>query len=75
MQIIVIPNQMIVGFALPERNDFLREELVNFVSREGFPAMQNFAQRVRRLWPNHNVDVIWHDYPGSKFVPLVVKES
>ena len=74
VQIVIISDQMIVRFALPERDDFLGQHFVQFMRRVGFPRVQDFAQGARRFWPNNHMNVIRHDRPCAQFVPFPVKE-
>jgi len=71
--VILIPDQMIIGFALPELTG-AAQHFVGFLCGERFPTVQHAAQRFRRARPYDDMHVIGHDNPRSKFVTLAVKK-
>ena len=75
MQVLIIADEMFVGLALPERNDFRRQPFVNLVRRKRFPGMQDFAQRVAGHRPDNDVRVIGHDDPRAQLVTLALEET
>ncbi len=75
VQIISVPNQMLVRFALPERNDFLRQQLVDLVRSVGFPTVQDVAQAVPWHRPDDDVRVVGHHDPRVQLVAPTLKET
>jgi len=55
-------HDVIVAFVLPNRTRTV-EQLVDRVSREGLPRMQNLIERSFFLWGDHRMHVIGHHHP------------
>ena len=74
MQIFIVPDEMFIGFALPEGGDFCRQTFINLVRGERFPTVQYATQCVAGQWPHDDVDVIGHHHPRVQLITLAVKE-
>ena len=72
LEILPIPDQMIVIFLLP-KSSLQPEELVRFLRGERFPRMKNFIQLMPVRWPDHRVDVVGHDRPSKQIVAATVE--
>ncbi len=75
LPVFIVADEMLVRFALPERNNLRRQPSVDFVRAEGFPTVQDVAQRVARHRPDHDMGVIGHDDPRAQLVTLAVEET
>ena len=65
MQVLIVADEVFVGFTLPEWNHFLRQAFVDFVRRERFPTVQDVAQGVAGHRPNDDMGVVRHDHPRT----------
>ncbi len=69
----LIADQMVVGFGLPKRLADTLQPSIRFIGRIGFPTVQNPAQCLRRSRPDDHVHMVWHHYPGTELVTLLIE--
>lgn len=72
LKILLVANQVIVVFGLPERSASSRD-CIRFLRRERFPRMMNIAKSIRSEWLNNDVYVIGHDAPCIESVSFFMK--
>jgi len=74
MEIIIVTDQVIIRFALPERDYSGGQTFIDFMRGEGFPAMENLAQADAWHGPDDHMRMIGHHYPGVQFITLTLKK-
>lgn len=74
IQIISIPDEMIVALRLPESSASIQDR-VRCLCRERFPRSKNGCERMTCYWLHNHMNMIGHDAPSEECVVLVFKEA